>query len=52
MSSLHDIERIKDQVSNRFKDELTHKSSELAKMEQMYTERIDILQKDVSRLHV
>jgi DNA anti-recombination protein RmuC len=52
MTSLQDIERIKDEVSQRFKDELAHKSSEMAKLERMYTERIDILQKEVSKLHV
>lgn len=43
LNSVQDIEKIKDQVSSRFKDELAHKNSELAKLEHMYTERIDIL---------
>lgn len=52
LSTLQDIENIKDEVSQRFKDELAHKNSEMSKLEHMYTERIDMLQREVSKLHV
>ena len=52
MVNLSEIEKIKDEVSQRFKDELARKNSETAKLEKMYTERIDILQKEQSKLHV
>ena len=52
IESIRDIERIKEEVSLRFKEELAHKTAEALRMEHMYTERIDILQKELTKLHV
>ena len=52
MSSIQDIEKVKDEITERYKAEMGAKNQEMARLEKMYTERIDTLQKEVSKLHV
>ena len=52
MSSIQDMEKIKDEITERYKVEMGAKNQEMARLEKMYTERIDTLQKEVSKLHV
>jgi uncharacterized protein YpuA (DUF1002 family) len=52
ISSIQDIEKIKDDVSDRYKEELKAKNHEMSRMENIYAERIDGLQKEVNKLHI
>jgi len=52
IASIQDIEKIKEEVSDRYKVEMSAKNMELLRLERMYTEKIDDLQKEVSKLHV
>jgi hypothetical protein len=52
VSSLKDIESLREEVADRYKLEMKAKNSEMVRMESMYTERIDTLQKEVNKLHV
>ena len=52
ITSIQDIEKIKEEVSDRYKAEMSAKNMELLRLERMYTEKIDDLQKEVSKLHV
>ena len=52
VSSLKDIEGLREEVADRYKLEMKAKNSEMSRMESMYTERIDTLQKEVNKLHV
>ena len=39
-------------MSERYKAELSAKNQEMQRLEKMHTDRIDSLQKEVSKLHV
>jgi hypothetical protein len=43
MSSIQDIEKIKDEITERYKVEMSAKNQEMMRLEKMYTERIDTL---------
>mmetsp|Transcript_36983 Transcript_36983/g.56658 ORF Transcript_36983/g.56658 Transcript_36983/m.56658 type:complete len:96 (+) Transcript_36983:446-733(+) len=46
------MEHVKDDISARYKTELTAKNSEMQRLEGIYQERIDNLQAEVNKLHV
>ena len=52
VSSIKDIEGLREEISDRYKTEMKAKNSEMTRMENMYSERIETLQKEVNKLHV
>jgi hypothetical protein len=52
VSSIQHIEKLRDEIADRYKLEMKSKNSEMTRMESMYSERIDTLQKEVNKLHV
>lgn len=41
ISSIHDIEKIRDDISSRYKEELQLKNNELLRLENIFNERTD-----------
>ena len=52
VANIKDIEGLREEISHRFQAEMKAKNQEMARMENMYTERIETLQKEVNKLHV
>ena len=52
VSTLQDIEKLREEVADRYKLEMKQKNSEMTRMESLYSERIEVLQKENNKLHV
>ena len=46
------VEKLKNEIKERYTQELSHKSSEVQRTEQILNERISLLEKEVSKLEV
>ena len=52
LSSIKDVEKIKDSIGERYKAELAAKNQEVVRLEKIYTDRIDSLNREQNKLTV
>lgn len=52
LSSIKDVEKIKDSIGERYKAELVAKNKEVVRLEKIYTDRIDSLNREQNKLTV